>query len=258
MDQQEYFAYVGEKAAGFLLNMHLEHSAVKVPVPLVKKLGLSDAYMFSQILYWHGLSKETGKPRLQHKRDGHLWIVKQYAEWEKEIGLPARTCRQIAARLKEQGLIFLESHFSPFHKTEQGMALQASFIRLNWDTFFSLTAELDVSETAEYVVPETAELDVAKAVTTTDTTTETDSTIPIPIDISSFKDSDASASVADATLSSFSSLDGHMSIEESPSIPSIQDSSFRGDPDKNTDSSSTHNTHRRAAHEGIVGEAVSP
>jgi hypothetical protein len=34
-----------------------------------------DAILFSQIMYWHGVNRETGKPRMSIEREGHLWLA---------------------------------------------------------------------------------------------------------------------------------------------------------------------------------------
>lgn len=67
--------------------------------------NLPDGLIFSQIMYWHGTSRETGKPRLTINRDGFLWLAKQYGDWHSECRINEHTARKSIARLKERGLI---------------------------------------------------------------------------------------------------------------------------------------------------------
>ena len=66
---------------------------------------LSDGVLFSQIVYWHGSSKETGKPRMKIFKDGHLWLAKAYSEWWEECRINERTARTCVTRIKSRGLI---------------------------------------------------------------------------------------------------------------------------------------------------------
>jgi len=66
--------------------------------------NLIDAVIFSQIMYWHE-PKADGKPRLEIKREGHLWLAKRYEDWWEDCRVPERPARDSIARLIAIGLL---------------------------------------------------------------------------------------------------------------------------------------------------------
>lgn len=66
--------------------------------------NLIDAVIFSQVMYWHE-PKADGKPRLEIKREGHLWLAKRYEDWWDDCRVPERPARDSIARLVEIGLL---------------------------------------------------------------------------------------------------------------------------------------------------------
>lgn len=67
--------------------------------------NLYDGVIFSQIMYWHGISRETGKPRMSIERDGKLWLVKGYGDWWEECRIIEPTARAAINRIAKRGLI---------------------------------------------------------------------------------------------------------------------------------------------------------
>jgi hypothetical protein len=67
--------------------------------------NLHDGLLFSQIMYWHGNSKETGKPRMTITRDGELWLAKSYTDWWDECRINEHTARKSINRIAERKLI---------------------------------------------------------------------------------------------------------------------------------------------------------
>lgn len=67
--------------------------------------NLYDGVIFSQIMYWHGVSRETGKPRMSIERDGNLWLVKGYGDWWEECRIIEPTARAAINRIANRGLI---------------------------------------------------------------------------------------------------------------------------------------------------------
>jgi hypothetical protein len=67
--------------------------------------NLHSGVMLSQIMFWHGKSKETGKPRLQIFREGHYWLAKSYQDWWDECRVNEHTARKCIAHLEKLGLI---------------------------------------------------------------------------------------------------------------------------------------------------------
>jgi len=41
----------------------------------------NEAIVLGEIVFWHGVSKETGKPRMTHVRDGERWLVMTYSKF---------------------------------------------------------------------------------------------------------------------------------------------------------------------------------
>lgn len=97
------------------------------------------AALLSQIYWWH-IPDDEGVMRLKLKLNGHYWLVKQYADWKKEIGMGERQARHNLAKLKERGFVVVETHLSPFHLSETGNRQTACFIRIGWP---ALLAALD-------------------------------------------------------------------------------------------------------------------
>lgn len=97
---------------------------------------VSDAFLLSQIHYWSGRSDDTKLPRIKHWHEDHLWIVKQYTEWQIETGIPAETCRDSMKRLSERLLIIKETHLSPYHTADNDKPAKALYVRLNWNELF--------------------------------------------------------------------------------------------------------------------------
>lgn len=64
-----------------------------------------DAILFSQIMYWHGYSEKTGKPRMTVEKDGHLWIAKSYDDWWDECRIKADVARKAIDRMVKRGLL---------------------------------------------------------------------------------------------------------------------------------------------------------
>lgn len=81
---------------------------VKVPLSIIRinEGDMDAAILFSQIIYWHGASEETGAPRLTRKTaDGKLWLYKNHWNWQLEVGLNTQTARRAIERIKEKKLI---------------------------------------------------------------------------------------------------------------------------------------------------------
>lgn len=89
--------------------------------------NLYDGVLFSQIMYWHGKNKETGKPRMKVEKDGYLWIAKSYKEWADETCIKEATIRKSLDRMRNNNLIFAE-----LYKFNSRPVLH---IRINWDEF---------------------------------------------------------------------------------------------------------------------------
>jgi hypothetical protein len=89
--------------------------------------NIYDAIIFSQIMYWHEPSTETGQPRLKREKDGHLWLYKNHGDWLAECRIPRATARKCLDRIKARNLIIYDVG---------GEAGKASpFMRVNWDEF---------------------------------------------------------------------------------------------------------------------------
>lgn len=89
----------------------------------------SDAKIFAQIIYWHDIN-DKGEPRLQRKRNGHLWLTKNHDEWFAETRTKYHTARNCLDRLKARGLIIYELHGEKGDKTP--------WMRINWSRFEAL------------------------------------------------------------------------------------------------------------------------
>jgi len=87
--------------------------------------NLHDGILFGQIMYWHGSSKETGRPRMKIEKEGHLWIAMQYSDWWDECRIRENTARNCIARMKKRGLIITKSF--------RFKGLKTLHIRVNFD-----------------------------------------------------------------------------------------------------------------------------
>lgn len=95
----------------------------------VNEDNLFDGVLFSQIMYWHGKSRETGKSRLSVFRDGHYWLAKSYDDWKEECRIVGATARKCIRRIAARGLIIVKLYkFGGFPTVH---------IRVNWDVLES-------------------------------------------------------------------------------------------------------------------------
>lgn len=132
----DYFKYIGiPEVQGFLTDEILRQDGIYVPRAYMEFFDgdATDALLFSQIFFWH--VPYAGKPKMQHWHKDHLWIVKQYGEWESETGIKERTIKRSMERIEKSGLIVVEVHYSPFHKNSSGAPARASFIRIVWNAW---------------------------------------------------------------------------------------------------------------------------
>ncbi len=87
--------------------------------------NLYDGVIFSQIMYWHGASRETGKPRMTIEKEGNLWLAKGYGDWFVECRIGEATARQCISRIEKRGLIVKK--LWKFNKTP------TVHLRIDWD-----------------------------------------------------------------------------------------------------------------------------
>lgn len=121
--------------------------------------NLYDGLMLSQIIYWHGKNKETGKPRLKIEKNGHLWLAKSYEDWWNECRVTERTARSCITRLEELGVIKAEIWKFAGSPTKH--------IRMEWDRFVELLMEIQKNPptkprsksvlTSKVITPETSD-----------------------------------------------------------------------------------------------------
>lgn len=135
--------------------------------------NLSDAVIFSQIMYWHGRDK-AGRSRLQIQRNGHLWLAKRYEDWYEECRINERTARDAVRRLERLGLI--ERHIWHFNgkptvhlrvvqevfedRIRAAMGLEhveSSLIRQNPSDGNDRIRQMEVTESVEYYTETTTE-----------------------------------------------------------------------------------------------------
>lgn len=92
---------------GWLASESNDHDAIKVKRIYIdlNDGNLYDGILFSQIMYWHGRNRETGKPRLQIQRDGYLWLAKSYGDWWDECRINAATARKCIDRIVTRDLL---------------------------------------------------------------------------------------------------------------------------------------------------------
>ena len=91
---------------GYLASESADRDVIKVKRIYIQICGdnLTDAVLFSQIMYWHGRDK-SGQSRLRVARGGHLWLAKRYEDWWAECRINASTARDAIKRLCKIGLI---------------------------------------------------------------------------------------------------------------------------------------------------------
>lgn len=92
---------------GWIASEGSDHDAIKVKRIYIdlNDGNLYDGILFSQIMYWHGRNRETGKPRLSINRDGHLWLAKSYDDWWDECRINAATARKCVERIIKRDLL---------------------------------------------------------------------------------------------------------------------------------------------------------
>lgn len=98
---------MGQFWDGWIASESNDHDAIKVKRVYIdlNDGNLFDGIIFSQIMYWHGRSKETGKPRLTIEREGFLWLAKTYEDWWEECRVNAATARKCIDRIVKRGLL---------------------------------------------------------------------------------------------------------------------------------------------------------
>lgn len=81
-----------------ILQLLDEERAIVVKPKLATLIGLNEAIVLQQIMYWLARSKNV--------RDGKVWIYKTYDEWAEELPFfSVRTLKRIVDSLRKQGLI---------------------------------------------------------------------------------------------------------------------------------------------------------
>jgi len=129
MNQYSYID--NEFARNWIASRHESRRGVFTPLSYIdiNEGNRFDADVFAQIMFWHEPNMETNQPRLTRQRDGHLWLVKNHAEWWAETRIAKRTVRACLERLQARNLIVYEVH------GERGAC--APWIRVNWAEFES-------------------------------------------------------------------------------------------------------------------------
>ena len=161
MNINEYLDYIGDDwSKGWLLRGDTDHNGVWVPFSFLEMCdgNAFEALILAQVAYWSDIDKRKSAPRLSHEYGGHLWIVKTYEEWARELHLKSwTTVRACIARLVENNLIIKETHKSAFHSGNTAL-----FLRLNWEVFGEkIRAVVDVSRDTSHVIPETPDDDIS-------------------------------------------------------------------------------------------------
>jgi hypothetical protein len=176
---------------GWVASESQDHDAIKV-----KRLYVDindgnwfDAAMFSQIMYWHGNNKETGKRRLQIFRDGQYWLAKRYEDWWTECRVNDATARKSIDRMCKRGLLVKEVWLFDGKPTVH--------LRVNIEGF-EILANHCLSEAKEsslicanvadgnvtlghmHLIPEDVSITETTAENTTETTEQTKQEIPAP------------------------------------------------------------------------------
>lgn len=147
-----------EFGRAWIQHTHVLSQVVAVPKVLFKITeNSSQAIILSQILYWHGISTETGKPRLQIVDGaGRYWLAKNRADWEDECGIKPKTAHRALNWLENAGLIDRQLHGFKGNVTP--------WIAINWEAFQRAIESL--SSTPD-------NLSGSNTDTTTNTTTDT-------------------------------------------------------------------------------------
>lgn len=138
---------VSQFTSGFVLNEALHHDTIGVKRAYVEMTGNpTDAILLSQIMYWHGVSKETGKERLKIEREGHKWLAKGHADWWEETAINEHTAKRAINRLKKAGVI--ETRTWKFNNAP------TTHIRIVWDVFYRKLFEVMRSNPNRYNCPD--------------------------------------------------------------------------------------------------------
>lgn len=172
---------MSEWLKGWLASEETSHDKIEVKRIYIdlNEGNLYDGVIFSQIMYWHGASKETGKPRMTIEKEGHLWLAKGYGDWFVECRIGEATARQCISRIEKRGLIIKK--LWKFDKTP------TIHIRIDWDCLeeqlkwicydtsirFDTTYQIGFDTTPQMdLIPEVKSLTETTASTTTETTSK--------------------------------------------------------------------------------------
>ena len=93
--------------------------------------------LLSRIIYWFGKSNQDGKPRVKHRHNGRLCLIKHRSDWWHECRVSERSYDRCIKILKDQGYINTEIHKSPFHNNET-----AIFIFINQENIMNMVLQL--------------------------------------------------------------------------------------------------------------------
>jgi hypothetical protein len=98
---------MNEWLKGWLASESATHDKIEVKRIYIdlNEGNLFDGVIFSQIMYWHGVNRENGKPRMSIERDGVLWLAKGYGDWFTECRIVEATARKSLNRIANRGLI---------------------------------------------------------------------------------------------------------------------------------------------------------
>jgi hypothetical protein len=121
-------------------------------------------------MYWHGVNRETGKPRMSIEREGHLWLAKSYDDWHEECGILAEVARKGIARMVERGLLV--------KRVWKFNGIPMTHIRVDPEGFETALRNAQIAKSIRYVVPfpsgTTSQMEmVQRTESLTETTTET-------------------------------------------------------------------------------------
>jgi hypothetical protein len=145
-DRPEYDGHTSY-AAGYMAREKVEQRAVKVPLDYVDMMNgnVYAAMLLAQIVYWHG-KDDKGKTRLKVKRDGHMWLAKEYGDWWDECRIKESTAKKHINQMVEDGIL-IKANFRFY-------GLKTTHIRINWDVFKKKLAKVQGIETVavSYVV----------------------------------------------------------------------------------------------------------
>lgn len=119
---------MNEWMKGWFASESTEHDKIEVKRIYIdlNEGNLYDGVIFSQIMYWHGSSRENGKPRMTIEREGNLWLAKGYGDWFVECRIGEATARQCISRIEKRGLIIKK--LWKFNNTP------TIHIRIDWDS----------------------------------------------------------------------------------------------------------------------------